>query len=67
MTQDDIIRVAVQCQLVTAGNREGVYMDALTKFADTVAAAERESCAKVSDRFIGSDLISSAIRAGGNT
>jgi hypothetical protein len=38
MTQDDIIRFAIQCRLVTTGNRDGIYMDALTKFAKLAAA-----------------------------
>ena len=42
MTKDDIIRIAVQCQLVTTANRDGVYMQALFDFAALVAAAERE-------------------------
>jgi hypothetical protein len=49
MTQDDIIRFAIQCRLVTTGNRDGLYMDALTEFANLVAAKEREACAKVVD------------------
>jgi hypothetical protein len=63
MTQDEIIRFAIQCRLVTTGNRDGLYMDALTEFANLVAQevrdrimfgsrddwvlAEREACAKV--------------------
>jgi len=47
MTHDEIIRFAIQCHLVTTGNRDGVYMDALTEFANLVAANEREACAKV--------------------
>ena len=47
MTQDDIIRFAIQCHLVTTGNRDGLYMDALTEFANLIAAKEREACAKV--------------------
>jgi hypothetical protein len=47
MTQDEIIRFAIQCRLVTTGNRDGLYMDALTEFAKLVAAKEREACAKV--------------------
>ena len=46
MTRDEIIRFAIQCHLVTTGNRDGVYMDALTEFANLVAAKEREACAK---------------------
>jgi hypothetical protein len=49
MTQDEIIRFAIQCRLVTTGNRDGIYMDALTKFANLVAAKEREACAKACD------------------
>jgi len=47
MNRDDIIRMAVECQLVTTSNRDGVYMAALERFAELVAAAEREACAKV--------------------
>ena len=36
--QDEIIRFAIQCRLVTTGNRDGLYMDALTEFANLVAA-----------------------------
>jgi hypothetical protein len=46
MTRDEIIRFAIQCNLVTTGNRDGVYMAALTEFANLVAAKEREACAK---------------------
>ena len=49
MTQDDIIRFAIQCHLVTTGNRDGLYMDSLIEFANLVAAKEREACAKVCD------------------
>ncbi len=67
MTQDEIIRFAIQCRLVTTGNRDGLYMDALTEFANLVAQevrdrimfgsrddwvlAEREACAKLCDEF----------------
>ena len=47
MTQDEIIRFAIQCRLVTTGNRDGIYMDALIEFANLVAAKEREACAKL--------------------
>ena len=47
MTKDEIIRMAVQCQLVTTGNRDGVYMDALERFFHMAQAAEREECAKM--------------------
>ena len=67
MTQDEIIRFAIQCRLVTTGNRDGLYMDALTEFANLVAQevrdrimfgsrddwvlAEREACAKLCDEL----------------
>jgi hypothetical protein len=53
MTRDEMIRMAIQCQLVTTANRDGVYMDALERFAAlvaaAVAAAEREACAKLAE------------------
>lgn len=53
MTQDEIIQFAIKCGLVTTGNREGIYMDALTEFAKLAVAKaeakEREVCAKLLD------------------
>ena len=40
MTRDDIIRMAGECQLVTTANRDGIYMEALERFAELVAANE---------------------------
>ena len=37
MTEDEIIRFAIQCHLVTTGNRDGLYMDSLIEFAHLVA------------------------------
>ena len=51
MKQDEIIRFAIQCHLVTTDNRDGYYMDALTEFAKLVAAKEREACAKLCDEL----------------
>ena len=53
--QDEIIRFAIQCRLVTTGNRDGLYMDALTEFANLVTAAEREAFEKICDETINSD------------
>ena len=47
MTRDDIIRMAIKCQLANAGNREGLYMDALAEFAELVAEVEREECIQI--------------------
>jgi hypothetical protein len=71
MTRDEIINMAVQCQLVNTGNCDGIYMDALESFAALVAASEREACAKVCDdidvEYEGEDVLATwcaaAIRA----
>jgi hypothetical protein len=47
MTQDEIIRMAVKCQLLTTSNRDGLYAQALEAFAELVAEKEREACAKL--------------------
>ena len=52
MLEDEIIRLAIQCQLVNASNRDGIYMNALLAFAKLVAAKEREACAKVCDDMV---------------
>ena len=61
MTNDDILRMAIECQLVTTGNREGIYSETLMRFAKLVAAHEREACAKICDdgyfAFIAADII----------
>lgn len=51
MTRDDIIRMAIKCQLVTTSNRDGIYADALERFAALVAAHEREACAAVCEKL----------------
>ena len=51
MTQDEIIEMAVQCQLVNTNNCDGIYMDALQAFAKLVAAKEREACCKAIDEI----------------
>jgi LDH2 family malate/lactate/ureidoglycolate dehydrogenase len=49
MTQDEIIRMAVKCQLLTTSNRDGLYAQALEAFAKLVAQHEREACAQLCD------------------
>lgn len=47
MTRDDIIRIAQECQLIgMRPHLDGIYEEALQRFAAIVAAAEREACAK---------------------
>jgi len=74
MTDDDILRMAIECQLVTTGNREGIYSEALVRFAKLVAAQEREECAKVVETLELPDWpnkirlpLAQAIRARSNT
>ena len=47
MTQDEIIRMAVKCQLLTTSNRDGLYAQALEDFAKLVAEKERKACAEL--------------------
>lgn len=73
MTRDEIIRMAKeagQADGTTPLERSIVIYAAksslfLEKFAALVAAAEREACAKVADRYIGADPIAAAIRERG--
>ena len=43
---DKVIRMAIECQLMTTSNRTGIYADALQKFADLIRADEREALCK---------------------
>ena len=76
MIDDDILRMAIECQLVTTGNREGFYSEALMRFARMAMQHEREACAKVCDEIgeesdaFTRDILrctAAAIRARGNT
>ena len=67
MSRDDIIRMANEAGLYT---HKDVQPEILA-FANLVAAAEREECAKLAEQTIGTAganyLIAAAIRARGNT
>lgn len=70
MTDDDILRMAIECQLVTTGNREGIYSEALMRFARMAMQHEREACAKVADEYTKASYlgaVGAAIRARSNT
>ena len=72
MTRDDIIRMAQECQLIgMRPHLDGIYEEALQRFAALVAAAEREACANLAEwqeRYLpkpgkGVIKVSAAIRA----
>ena len=46
----NIIELAQQCQLIgMRPHLDGIYQEALEKFAALVAAQEREACAKIAE------------------
>ena len=48
----NIIELAQQCQLIgMRPHLDGIYQEALEKFAKLVAAQEREACAKMCDEM----------------
>ena len=49
MTRDDIIRMAIKCQLVTTSNRDGIYADALDRFASLVAEEKDKEIKRLQD------------------
>ena len=73
-----IIELAQECQLIgMRPHLDGIYQDALEKFAKLVAAHEREACAQICDSFYlswidiqigeGASECAGAIRARGTT
>ena len=73
MTQDEIIEMAQECNLIgIRPHLDGIYSEALVAFANLVAAKEREECAKEADEYANqvfehnfSKLIAHNIRARG--
>jgi hypothetical protein len=66
----NIVELAQECQLIgMRPHLDGIYQDALEKFAKLVAAHEREACAKVADGWPDYDVqgLAEAIRARGTT
>jgi len=75
----NIIELAQQCQLIgMRPHLDGIYQAALEKFAELVAAQEREECAKLAEETvcdvhlpIGTKIygsrVATAIRARGTT
>ena len=57
MTQDEIIEMAQECNLIgMRPHLDGIYSEALIAFANLVAAKEREECAEVCDSFQARDV-----------
>jgi hypothetical protein len=61
MTQDEIIEMAQECNLIgMRPHLDGIYSESLVAFANLVAAkataVEREACAKVCDSFQARDV-----------
>ena len=65
MTKDDIIRMAQEC-----GHWSGQTIEmndvGIERFADLIAAAEREACAKVCDDLADKDKLSNYYRVAAN-
>jgi hypothetical protein len=59
MTRDDIIRMAEECGIPEFENNES-QADNILRFADLVAAAEREACASIIDDAIGATVVAKA-------
>ena len=69
MTREDIIRMAREAGLSKPWDQEPVQWETLERFANLVAAAERERCAEMCEHMgiegYGTLAIGAAIRAGG--
>lgn len=64
----NIIELAQECKLIgMRPHLDGIYQEALEKFAELVAAQEREECAKVCDDNYFAFVAADAIRARGTT
>ena len=59
MTRDDIIDMAEECGIPEFENNES-QADNILRFADLVAAAEREACASIIDDAIGATVVAKA-------
>jgi hypothetical protein len=51
MNRDDIIRMAREAGISKPWDQEPVKWETLERFANLVAAAEREACAKVAEEW----------------
>jgi hypothetical protein len=55
MTRDDIIRMAREAGISKPWDQEPVKWETLERFANLVAAAEREACAALCDKISDDD------------
>lgn len=74
MIKDEVMQMARKAGISKPWDQEPVKWETLERFADLVAAAEREACANVCDKISQTDharaiatLIGDRIRARGNT
>ena len=58
MTRDDIMRMARETDCLDDQHYGSVWADKLDRFANLIAAAEREECAKVLDEMAAADKLS---------
>lgn len=67
MTREDIIAMAREAEIEPNSYQGWLGIDELERFADLVAAAEREACAKVCEHDFGNGALNlaDAIRARG--
>ena len=68
MTKDDIIKMARETgmELYGHGRDQTNFVFILCRFANAIAAAEREACAKVCDEYAQARYAAESIRARGN-
>ena len=64
MSDMNIIKLAQECQLIgMRPHLDGIYQEALEKFAELVAAQEREACARlIEGRKTGADGLMDVVR-----
>ena len=69
MNRDDIIRMAQECYLIgVRPHLDGIYQESLERFANLVAAAEREACAQMCEAYMAEGIgreMAQTIRARG--
>jgi hypothetical protein len=62
MTRDDIMRMARETDCLDDQHYGSVWADKLDRFANLIAAAEREACAELLDEMAAEDKLSNYYR-----